>query len=81
MLPTIPVIAKDTLKDGCYIGAFAPGIHTSINTIREIEQLIGKKLAMVMWYCDFNSDFPKESCELLISNGYIPHITLSLIHI
>ncbi len=74
-LPTITVIRKDTLNDGCYVGAFAEGLQGSLNTIKDFEELIGKKLATVMWYCDFTSPFPRDNCEMLIKNDYIPHIT------
>lgn len=56
---------------GCYIGAFVDGV----NNIANYENMMGKKLAIVMWYIDFTKDFPLADVNEVIKNGSIPCIT------
>ncbi len=59
---------------GVYWGAFI-GDNTSATAAQKFEELTGKKLASVMWFIDWNTDFPLPLCTVLYKNGYIPNIT------
>jgi beta-mannanase len=61
-------------EPGVYWGAFL-GDNTTATSAGNFDVTAGKKMAQVMWFIDWNSDFPVALCSVLYKNGYIPHIT------
>jgi beta-mannanase len=59
---------------GVYWGAFL-GDNTTAFAADKYGEIYGKKMAIVMWFIDWNSDFPLPLCSVLYKNGYIPDIT------
>jgi len=60
-----------TTVAGCYIGAFINGL----NNTPAFETVIGRELAVNMWYIDWNTSFPAADCDLVNSYGGVPMIT------
>jgi len=56
---------------GCYIGAFVNGIADTPN----FETMIGRNLAVNMWYIDWNTSFPSTECDTVNDHGGVPMIT------
>ncbi|MBU0502165.1 MAG: hypothetical protein KJ811_02845 [Candidatus Margulisbacteria bacterium] len=56
---------------GCYIGAFVNG-HSNINTF---ETMIGKNLAVNMWYINWDCPFPSADCDVAFNEGGVPMLT------
>jgi hypothetical protein len=56
---------------GCYIGAFVHGL----NNTPAFKSMIGRNLAVNMWYIDWNTSFPTADCDLVDSYGGVPMIT------
>jgi beta-mannanase len=56
---------------GCAVGAFVNGMEN----IPSFEALIGKKLAVVLWYVHWQDPFPSAEADSVSSNGSIPLIT------
>ena len=46
---------------GVFIGVFREGGPANINYIKKFEQQVGKKPAMIMWYQDWEQNFPAEN--------------------
>jgi hypothetical protein len=59
---------------GVYWGAFLGGEPLPLS-IKQFEDNTGKKMSQIMWFLDWNSDFPVAHCTVLYKSGYIPHIT------
>jgi len=43
--------------------------------IRAFEELIGRKLAQVLWFITWDDGFPAKACQTVIDRGSIPQIT------
>lgn len=56
---------------GCGIGAFVNGL----DNLSSFQEMIGKKLAVVLWYVHWLEPFPKKETEIVFANGSIPLIT------
>jgi len=56
---------------GCYIGAFINGLSDTST----FETLIGKNLAVNMWFINWDTDFPSADCDTVNSYGGLPIIT------
>jgi hypothetical protein len=56
---------------GCAVGAFVNGL----GNLENFQTLIGKELAVVLWYVHWRDPFPSAEAELVWSNGSIPLIT------
>jgi beta-mannanase len=56
---------------GCYIGAFVNGLANTPG----VETMIGKNLAVNMWYIDWNTSFPSSDCTTVNNYGGVPMIT------
>lgn len=75
LLPCVlHAVSADSSKSGVYWGAFVGDAPAPLS-IKEFENNTGKKLSQLMWFLDWNSEFPVAQCEVLYKNGYIPHIT------
>lgn len=68
------IITEDKKKDGVFIGAFCPGVPQNIEIMYEFEKLIGKKVAQIMWYLDWESTFPIKDCNKILEHNAVPHI-------
>ncbi len=60
--------------DGVYMGLFREGAPANMEIVRELEKKVGKNFASVMWYMDWSSSFPADSCDKVAKAGKIPHI-------
>jgi hypothetical protein len=69
----IPAFSSEPGK-GVYWGAFI-GAAPAIASSAQYKKLAGKKMAQVMWYLDWASDFPSALVSGLSKAGYISHIT------
>lgn len=56
---------------GCGIGAFVNGLDNLSN----FQKMIGKNLAVVLWYVHWLESFPKDEAAKVYVNGSIPLIT------
>ncbi|OGC21279.1 hypothetical protein A2291_06245 [candidate division WOR-1 bacterium RIFOXYB2_FULL_42_35] len=56
---------------GCAIGAYVNGT----SNIAPFQTIIGKNLAVVLWYVNMLSPFPTAEADIVNNNGSIPHIT------
>ena len=72
--PIKDIITKDNSEDGVYLGFVTQGVEQNFNLIGDFQQLLGKKMAQVMWFIDWTSEFPLNECKNLIANNIIPHI-------
>jgi Carbohydrate family 9 binding domain-like/Glycosyl hydrolase family 26 len=72
--PAAAATAPTTPETGCYLGLFREGAPQNMGYIKSFEKMFNKKPAMVMWYADFNSDFPLEDCESVYKYGAVPQI-------
>lgn len=55
---------------GCYLSAYLEEDQ------KAFEQMVGKKLAIGMFYVDMNTpDFPKATCDAFTANGTVPHLS------
>lgn len=61
----------DVSSSECFIGAFVNGT----SNIAAYQALIGRELALVMFYSDFTSSFPLSDCTTISNNGSVPCIT------
>jgi DNA-binding CsgD family transcriptional regulator len=71
-----PVVKKDALDNGCFLGVYGKNYSQDMNALRQLERKVGKKFAQVMWFVDWKDNFPLNKCENLWKEGYLPHITL-----
>ena len=46
--------------------------------IRAFEELIGRKLAQVLWFITWDDGFPTKACQTVIDHGSIPQLTWEL---
>lgn len=60
-----------TTISGCYIGAFVNGLENT----SAFENLMGKNLAVNMWYITWNYSFPSSECDSAKNYGGVPMIT------
>ena len=56
---------------GCAVGAFVNGMEN----ISSFQTMIGKKLAVVLWYVHWQDPFPSAEADLVSANGSVPLIT------
>lgn len=78
-----PAVSAERNDDGVMIAAF---IHEGLAKFPEMgeegiiayEELIGRKLASVMWYPTWDNRFPTKFCENVRKHGSIPHLTWEL---
>ncbi|MBU0630450.1 MAG: hypothetical protein KKC80_05975 [Candidatus Margulisbacteria bacterium] len=66
--PLIPVSGN---YSGCAIGAFVNGF----DNISSFQSLIGRDLAVVLWYVSWEEPFPKADADKVDASGSIPLIT------
>ncbi len=59
---------------GCYFGIFREGSPSNMGNVDQIEEKLGKKFSMVMWYQDWDCKFPKAEIEKIHKRGAVPHI-------
>jgi hypothetical protein len=74
LLNAIPLFSAAISEKGVYWGAYF-GDNSSALGAKKYDELTGKKMAQVMWFIDWNSEFPSAQCAVLYKNGYIPNIT------
>ncbi|MFA4906591.1 MAG: glycosyl hydrolase [Candidatus Margulisiibacteriota bacterium] len=55
----------------CAVGAFVNGM----DNITSFQTTIGKKLAVVLWYVHWQSEFPSSEADTVAANGSVPLIT------
>ncbi len=72
--PSLKITGISAAKKGVYWGAFLGG-EPSPAGMKQFEDNTGKKMSQVMWFLDWNSDFPVAHCAVLYKAGYIPHLT------
>jgi hypothetical protein len=46
--------------------------------IRAFEELIGRKLAQVLWFITWDDGFPTKACQTVIDHGSVPQLTWEL---
>lgn len=68
---TTTTSTTSTTVVGSYIGAFVNGLSNT----PAFETLIGKNLAVNMWYIDWNTSFPSTDCDTVNNYGGVPMIT------
>ncbi|MGB9612897.1 MAG: glycoside hydrolase family 26 protein, partial [Candidatus Margulisiibacteriota bacterium] len=56
---------------GCAVGAFVNGMQN----LDSFQTMVGKKLAVVLWYVHWFDPFPSSEADIVWSNGSIPLIT------
>lgn len=66
--------SEDTFPDGCYLGAFLGPGKVVKQDINILERFMGKKLAQVVLFADWSTNFPKKQCETILKHNAIPHI-------
>ncbi len=59
---------------GVFIGVFREGAPANINHIKKFEEEVGKKPAMIMWYQDWEQNFPWDAALSAVEYGAVPHI-------
>lgn len=59
--------------DGLFTGIFME--NGTSGSITALEQKLGRKFAMVMWFADFSQDFPTAEAEKVWASGSVPNIT------
>ena len=70
--------------EGCMVSAYIfqeDGRHlpdSSLEMIKEFEQLIDHEIGSIMWYPTFSDSFPAEQCNKMKMIGVIPHLTWEL---
>ncbi|MBU0502286.1 MAG: hypothetical protein KJ811_03455 [Candidatus Margulisbacteria bacterium] len=65
----------DNIKEaGTYFGVFRNGAPENMAHIAKLEEQIGKKPAMIMWYQDWSCKFPKDEAETITKYGAVPQI-------
>lgn len=69
--PTTTTSTTTTTVAGCYIGAYVNGLSNT----PAFETLIGKNLAVNMWYINWSTSFPTANCNTVNSYGGVPMIT------
>jgi len=57
--------------NGCAIGAYVNGMEN----LSSFQTMIGRKLAVVLWYVHWEEPFPAAEANLVSANGSIPLIT------
>ena len=60
-----------TNYSGCAIGAFVNGM----SNLSTFQNMIGRKLAIVLWYTQWSEPFPAAEAEIVYNNGSVPLIT------
>jgi len=65
--------SNDILTDfsGCAIGAFVNGM----NNLSSFQSMIGRNLAVVLWYVHWQDPFPTSDANIVYNNGSVPLIT------
>lgn len=61
-------------KQGVYFGIFREGAPANMGLVKNLENKVGTKFPIVMWYQDYSSLFNPDLCNRVIANGAIPHI-------
>ena len=61
-------------KQTVYFGLFREGAPGNINHIKKFEEQLGFKPAMIMWYQDWDQNFPWDDAMNVIKYGAVPHI-------
>jgi beta-mannanase len=56
---------------GCAVGAFVNGM----NNLSSFQAMIGKNLAVVLWYVHWQDPFPTSDANTVYNNGSVPLIT------
>lgn len=57
-----------------FFGVFREGAPANINHILKFEEQTGKKPAMIMWYQDWEQNFPWDAAMSAVNYGAVPHI-------
>lgn len=70
-----PLAESDAGTDGVFLGWFTEGINSGKEKLDAVSARVGRKPAMVMWYQDWGSGFPRSQCETMRQQGMVPHIT------
>ncbi|MBU1026379.1 MAG: hypothetical protein KKA31_01460, partial [Candidatus Margulisbacteria bacterium] len=58
-------------SSGCYIGAYVNGLSNTLS----FETIIGKNLAINMWFINWDDNFPTSDCNTAYNYGAVPMIT------
>ncbi|MCE5301244.1 MAG: hypothetical protein LLG37_10300 [Spirochaetia bacterium] len=66
--------ASSVERPGVFWGAFLGGV-VSPAAAAIYDKTNGRKMASVMWFLDWNSNFPLTQCSELSAAGYMPHLT------
>ncbi|MBU0671497.1 MAG: hypothetical protein KJ732_00545, partial [Candidatus Margulisbacteria bacterium] len=61
-------------KSGVYVGVFREGAPLNINHIKKFEEQAGAKPAMIMWYQDWQQNFPRQAAQNVIDYNAVPQI-------
>jgi hypothetical protein len=66
--------SDNRVERGVYIGVFREGAPRNMNYIRKFEEEAGKKPATIMWYQDWEQNFPRDASMNAVKYGAVPHI-------
>lgn len=61
-------------KRQVFVGVFREGAPANINHIKKYEEQTGNKPAMIMWYQDWDQNFPQAAAMNAVKYGAVPHI-------
>src|SRR3989339_29100 len=61
-------------KREVFIGVFREGAPRNMNQINKFTEQVGKNPAMIMWYMDWEQNFPFEDASDVINYGAVPQI-------
>jgi beta-mannanase len=64
-------VTQPSTETTCAVGAFVNGMEN----ISSFQTMIGKKLAVVLWYVHWTDPFPSAEADTVNANGSIPLIT------
>lgn len=57
-----------------YIGIFREGAPANMNYIKKYVEEVGKKPACIMWYEDWEQNFPRDDVNSVVAYGAVPQI-------
>jgi len=61
-------------KREVFVGVFREGAPRNMAHIKKFEEQVGIKPATIMWYQDWNQNFPRTDAQDVIDYGSVPHI-------
>lgn len=70
--------------EGCVVGAYTFDVDGSVfpenaeQRVKELEELLGKKVGSIAWFPTWAQPFPLEECKRMEKIGCIPHLTWEL---